>query len=155
MLAGILLFFWQFQLDMENPAQLKTLRHCFRTRPVRRNEAFWWRVAYAVTVTCAQERLCLPLCLLSFLYLKKAGASVVFSFGHSALSVPIIAQSHSQSLGEGTVSSSQGTWPWHNGDGAATHIMNGTWLSLALFPSCLCSWHKALVPLVPLCGMGM
>lgn len=42
LLAGLLLLLWQFQLDMENPAQLQTLRHCFRTRPVRRNEAFWW-----------------------------------------------------------------------------------------------------------------
>lgn len=89
---------------MENPAQLQTLRHCFRTRPVRRNETFWRQVIYAVTITCAQERLCLPLCLLSFLDLKKARTSAVFSIGHSALSVPIIAQSHSESLGEGTLS---------------------------------------------------
>lgn len=42
LLAGLLLLLWQLQLDMEHPAQLQTLRHCFRTRPVRRNEAFWW-----------------------------------------------------------------------------------------------------------------
>lgn len=45
------------------------------------------------------------------LYLGKARASAVFSFGRSALDVPIIAQSHSQSLGEGTVSSSRGMRP--------------------------------------------
>lgn len=39
LLPQLFLFLWQFQLYTENPDQLQTLRHCFRTGPVRRNEA--------------------------------------------------------------------------------------------------------------------